>query len=392
MAFVIFVLIFSSGGQKLRVDKENLITQTVKRDKFMEYLDVDGIVEPHLTLKVNAGEAGSVDKIIASSGQFIEQGDTIIVLKNPDLMRTLNDEKDAWEKQLITFREKEISMEKQSLTLKKSTMKAAYDLEKLERTFALDEEEYKMGTISKAAFEVKQADYEYQLRNAALEMESLRQDSITEQLSLQLLKNDRDREERKYLRSLERVDLLVVRAPTSGQLSGLNVTPGQQVGSNTAIAEIKVLEPFKITTQISEYYDQRIVTGQPATATADGVQYPLMITKVVPEMTERNFPVELVFDGTQPENVRIGRTYRIKIELNEPEEAVIIPRGDFFQVTGGQWIFKVNEAGTKAVRVPIRIGRQNPQVYEVTEGLQSGDVIITSGYSTFGDAAELLLR
>ncbi|MCD8185888.1 MAG: HlyD family efflux transporter periplasmic adaptor subunit [Rikenellaceae bacterium] len=392
LAFVVFVWILSSGGQKLRVDKDNLSVHTVKRDKFMEYIDVDGIIEPHLTLKVNPGESGSIDRIIATSGQFIEQGDTIVVLINPELLRTLNEEKDAWEKQLMTFREKEISIEKQNLNLRKSSMKAEYDLERPERTFALDEEEYKMGAIGKAAFELKKADYDYQKRNAQLESESLRQDSITGELSRELLKNDRDREERRYRRAMERINQLVVLAPTLGQLSGLNLTPGQQVSNNTAIAEIKVLEPFKITTQISEYYDRRIVEGQAATATVDGVQYPLVITRVVSEMRDRNFPIELVFDGSQPEDVRIGRTYRVKIELNEPEDAVIIPRGDFFQQTGGQWIFKVNESGTKASRVPIRIGRQNPQTYEVIEGLTPGDRIITSGYSTFGNAVELLLR
>ena len=173
-------------------------------------------------------------------------------------------------------------------------------------------------------------------------------------------------------------------------MSYVNATPAQQVASNQNIAEIKVLDQFKIHTQLSEYYIDRISTGLPATINYQGKRYPLKITKVVPEVKDRMFDVDLVFTGEMPDNVRVGKSFRVQIELGQPEEAIVMPRGNFYQATGGQWIFKVN--GDKAVKVPLSIGRQNPQQYEVTSGLKSGDLVIINGYDTFGEAEELLLK
>lgn len=170
------------------------------------------------------------------------------------------------------------------------------------------------------------------------------------------------------------------------------MTPGQQVASGESIAEIKVLDQYKVHTSLSEYYIDRIITGLPATINYQGRKYPLRITKVVPEVKDRTFDVDLVFTGDMPDNVRVGKNFRVQIELGQPEEALVIPRGNFYQSTGGQWIYKLNAAKTKAVRVPLGIGRQNPQQYEITEGLQPGDWVITTGYDTFGEAEELIMK
>lgn len=392
LALVIYILIVSAGGQKLRVNTENLIITEARRDKFLEYLDVEGIVEPILTVKVNTREAGSVERITADVGLMIEEGDTILILSNPELMRTIEDQRDEWEKQLITFREREIEMEQKTINLQQQTLQAVYELDRLTKSYGLDQEEFAMGVISKAQLEVKRDEFEYKTRSTALQLEGLRQDSTANRLRQELMRNELEREEKKYLRTLERADQLVVRAPVSGQLSYIEPTPGQQVGSSQSIGEIKVLEPFKIHTRLSEYYIDRITAGLPANVIVGAERYPLRITKVVPEVRERTFDVDLVFVGQRPENVRIGKNFRVQIELDQAEEAVIIPRGDFFPVTGGQWIFRVNDSGTKAVRVPITIGRQNPQNYEVTSGLNPGDQVIVSGYANYGDAAELLLK
>lgn len=210
--------------------------------------------------------------------------------------------------------------------------------------------------------------------------------------SKELIRNDRERERKKYERTCERLNSLVITAPLKGQLSFVKVTSGQQVSSGESIAEIKVLDQYKIHTSLSEYYIDRITTGLPATVNYQGNKYPLKITKVVPEVKDRMFDVDLVFTGDMPDNVRVGKSFRVQIELGQPEQALIIPRGNFYQSTGGQWIYKVNTSKTKAVRVPLSIGRQNPQQYEIVEGLQPGDWVITTGYDTFGDAEELILK
>ena len=190
----------------------------------------------------------------------------------------------------------------------------------------------------------------------------------------------------------KRMNNLVVTAPIAGQLSFVKVTPGQQVASGESIAEIKVLDQYKIHTSLSEYYIDRITTGLPATINYQGKRYPLKITKVVPEVKDRMFDVDLIFTGEMPDNVRVGKSFRVQIELGQPEQAIVIPRGNFYQVTGGQWVYKVNASKTKAIKVPLTIGRQNPQQYEITEGLQPGELVVVTGYDTFGDAEELILK
>lgn len=392
VALLIYVAIAASGGRKLRTEAENLIIGEVVADKFMEYVDVEGVIQPILTIKINARESGSVDRIVAEEGTMLTQGDTILVLTNPDLLRTIEDQRDDWEKQLISFKEREIEMEQKSIALQKQSLQTNYELNRLKKSFALDEEEFHMGVKSKAQLEVQRDEFEYKTRSTDLELEGLRHDSAATVLRKDLMKNDIERERKKYERTQERMENLIVRAPLAGQLSFVKVTPGQQVQSTEGIAEIKVLDQFKVHTSLSEYYIDRITTGLPATITWQGKKYPLRITKVVPEVKDRNFDVDLVFSDESPENVRIGKSFRVQIELGQPEEAIVIPRGDFFQTTGGQWIYKLNESGTKARKVNISIGRQNPQQYEITGGLQPGDKVIVTGYSTFGDAEELILK
>ena len=368
--FLIYVISLSFGPRKLRIETDNIQIAEVKNDKFMEYVDVEGLVQPILTIKINTREAGSVERIIGEEGTMMEKGDSILVLSNPDLLRSIEDQRDEWEKQRITYKEKEIEMEQKSLTLKQQTLQTQYEMNRLTKSFALDKEEYKMGIKSKAQLEVSEDEYNYKLQNSALQMESLRHDSAVTLIRKDLLKNDLEREQKKFTRSLERMNNLVVTAPIAGQLSFVKVTPGQQVASGESIAEIKVLDQYKIHTSLSEYYIDRITTGLPATINYQGKRYPLKITKVVPEVKDRMFDVDLIFTGEMPDNVRVGKSFRVQIELGQPEQAIVIPRGNFYQVTGGQWVYKVNASKTKAIKVSLTIGRQNPQQYEITEGLQ----------------------
>ena len=390
--FLIYVISLSFGPRKLRIETDNIQIAEVKDDKFMEYVDVEGLILPILTIKINTREAGSVERIIGEEGTMMKKGDSILVLSNPDLLRSIEDQRDEWEKQRITYKEKEIEMEQKSLTLKQQTLQTQYEMDRLAKSFGLDKEEYKMGIKSKAQLEVSEDEYNYKLQNSALQMESLRHDSAVTIIRKDLLKNDLEREQKKFTRSLERMNNLVVTAPVAGQLSFVKVTPGQQVASGESIAEIKVLDQYKIHTSLSEYYIDRITTGLPATINYQGKRYPLKITKVVPEVKDRMFDVDLVFTGDMPDNVRVGKSFRVQIELGQPEQAIVIPRGNFYQSTGGQWIYKVNSSKTKAIKVPLTIGRQNPQQYEITEGLQPGELVVVTGYDTFGDAEELILK
>ena len=390
--FLIYVISLSLGPRKLRVESDNIQIAEVRNGKFMEYVDVEGLVQPILTIKVNTREAGSVERIVTEEGSMMKKGDTILVLTNPDLLREIEDQRDEWENQRYSYKEREIEMEQKSLTLKQQALQTQYEMSRLQKSFGLEKEEYKMGIKSKAQLEVSEDEYNYNLKKTALQMESLKHDSAMTVVRKDLLRNELERGQKKFLRSMDRLEGLIVRAPIAGQLSYVNATPGQQVSSNSNIAEIKVLDQFKIHTQLSEYYIDRITTGLPATVNYQGKKYPLKITKVVPEVKDRMFDVDLVFTGEMPENVRVGKSFRVQIELGQPEDALVMPRGNFYQATGGQWIYKVNTSKDKAVRVPLTIGRQNPQQYEITEGLQDGDLVIVTGYDTFGEAEELILK
>lgn len=389
---LVYVIILANGPRKLRIEPDTIQIAEVKYDDFMEYVDVEGVVQPIMTLMVNAREAGNVERIVAEEGSLMKQGDTILTLTNPNLMREIEDQRDDWEKQRISYREKEIEMEQKTLTLKQQSLEAAYELEKIRKSFALEKEEYAMGVRSKAQLSVSEDEFRYKTESTRLKMQSLRSDSAMTAIRKELLYNDRERERKKLERSLVRLEDLVVRAPLDGQLSFVKVSLGQQVAVGENIAEIKVMSQFKVHASLSEYYVDRVTTGLPATISYQGKRYALKVTKVVPEVKDRTFDIDLVFTGEMPENVRLGKSFRVQIELGQPEKAVVVSRGNFYQQTGGQWVYKLNADKTRAVRVPLVIGRQNPQQYEITEGLKPGDWVITSGYDTFGEAEELVIK
>lgn len=387
---IVYVIILASGPRRLIVKLDDIQVSVAENADFMEYVDVEGIVQPIMTIIVNTRESGNVHRIVAEEGRLMKQGDTILTLVNPDLMREIEDQRDEWEKQSFSYREKELEMEQKSLTLRQQTLEAEYELNKISKSFSLEKEEYAMGIRSKAQLEVSEDEFKYKTESTRLKLQSLKSDSAMTDIRKELLRNDRDREFKKLKRSHERVEDLVVRAPVDGQLSFVKVTPGQQVSSGENIAEVKVLDQFKIHTSLSEYYIDRVTTGLPAAITYQGQKYMLKVTKVVPEVKDRTFEVDLVFVDDMPENVRLGKSFRVQIELGQPEKALVISRGNFYQQTGGRWIYKLNADKTKAVKVPVSIGRQNPMQYEITEGLQPGDCVITSGYDNFGEAEELV--
>lgn len=392
LGLIIYLLVVSTGPSRQRQNKDNLLISEVKSDKFLEYLDLEGIAQPKLTVKLNSMESGLVDRIVADEGSMLNKGDTILVLINPELNKMIEDEYNMLEKQRISYREKLLQMEQKTSELKRNTMKTVYDLNRLSKQHELDKEEYAIGIKSKAQLDVSTEEYNYNQKNAQLLLLELQQDSVKNIYQRDLLKADMEREEKKYLRSKERLENLVVRAPIDGQLSFLSVIPGERVNAGTNIGEQKDMTNMKIVGNISEYYIDRISLGLPASITYKDEKYDMVISKTNPEVKDRNFEIDLLFAGKVPDNIRIGKTYRIQIEMGQPEKALVISKGNFYQSTGGQWIFKLNKNEDKATRVNLTIGRQNPLQYEILNGLEDGDKVIISGYDNFGDVQELIFE
>lgn len=392
LAFVVYVITLIVGPRQLSIDAENYKIVEVENGHFMEYVDVEGVTQPILTLQINAMESGFVSRIVAEEGAILNEGDTILVLTNPELLRSIEDERDSWQNSQRNYREQEIEMEQKSITLRQQALDASHQMASLDKSLKQSREEYRMGIKSKAELEVAEEDYEYQKQKTQLQMQSLRHDSIATRLRREMVVANREAENKKLSRANNRTNGLVVRAPISGQLSYLAVTPGQQVSMGMSIGQIKDLSQYKVHTSLNEYYIDRITAGLPAKISYQDKTFPLSISRVVPEVKERSFDVDLVFSGQNPSNIRLGKSYRVQIELGKPERAIIIPRGDFYQHTGGKWIYRLSSDGKKATKVEIEIGRQNPQHYEIVSGLNEGDRVIVSGYDKFGDVEELVIE
>ena len=392
VTIIIYALTLSLGPSRQRIDQEEVKIGEATTAPFLEYVDVEGVVQPIRTIRVNTHEAGSVSRIVAEDGQTVRHGDTILVLSNPELERAIEDQRDDLARQQTTYQEQQIEQEKLRLQLQKQILQAHYEKQRLDKSIVLDREEHDMGIKSKAQLEVAEDEYRYQQQRTELDMLSLRNDSTSAVLRGQIMARDMEREQKKYRRSCDRLEDLVVLAPCDGQLSYISATLGQRVGAGEQIAEIKVLTDYKVHASLNEYYIDRIASGLPANIKYQGEQFPLHITKVVPEVRNRSFDVDLVFEQERPSNIRVGKSYRVQIELGKAEEALVIPRGDFYQSTGGQWIYKLDASGKKAIKTPISIGRQNPSQYEIIEGLSAGDRVITTGYEKLGDTEVVILK
>ncbi len=392
LAFVVYVSILAFGPRQLKIDAEDYKIAEAAETPFMEYVDVEGLVQPIQTVQLNALESGFVERIVAEEGAMLHAGDTILVLSNPELLRTIDDEQAEWQNQQRNYQEQEIEMEQKSITLRQQALDAAHQMSSLDKSLQQSREEYRMGIKSKAELDVVEEGYDYQHQKAQLQMQSLRHDSVATHLKREMVRANREASSRKLNRSVSRTGNLIVRAAVSGQLSFLNVTLGQQVSAGSSIGEIKVLTEYKVHTSLSEYYIERITTGLPANIQYQDKKYPLRISKVVPEVKDRNFTCDLVFTADKPSNIRLGKSYRVQIELGQPETALTIPHGNFFQSTSGHWLYRLSPDGKTARKVEIEIGRQNPQQYEILSGLKPGDKVLVNGYDKFGDIEELVIK
>ena len=391
-ALVIYATIMSLEPQKVKLSDTKEVLASAEMRDFTEYLDVEGIVQPIMTIQVNTMESGFVERIVAEDGAMLNEGDTILILSNPELLHSIEDENDAWEDSQRRYREQEIEMQQKSIVLRQQALDANYQLTSIENSLKQSREEYRMGIRSKAELDVAEKNYEYQKKKALLQLESLGHDSVSARLMREMAAANREASDKKRARSAARTRNLVVRAPVAGQLSFLAVTLGQQVGAGTKVGEIKIMKQFKIKASLNEFYIDRIANGQPASVRYQEKTYPMRISQVVPEVKEKKFDCSLVFTGEMPENIRIGKSYRVQIELGSKERTLVIPRGDFLSTTGGLWIYKLDADGSRAVKTEIETGRQNPQQIEILSGLKAGDRVIIGDYDKLNGENEVYVK
>ncbi|MBO7330987.1 MAG: HlyD family efflux transporter periplasmic adaptor subunit [Alistipes sp.] len=392
--FIILVisLLLRDNSSTLRVDANILTISPVEQTEFNDYVRLSGAVKPITTVQISPMETGLVERIVAEEGTMVKKGDVIVELSNNNLsMQILNSEADLAEKQNI-LRNTLIQMEKDRLSLRQEQMQLDMEVERKRRTFENNDVLYKKDLLAREVWLQSKEDYEYSVKRRALVMERQKQDSLYRTNQVKQMDSDLQSMSRNMQLIRQRVDNLCVKAPIDGEVGALDVVLGRNVGSGSSIGQINDMSAFKVSTQIDEHYIDRIVVGLPATIERQERKYDMVIRKVYPEVKGGQFRADFTFAGEVPDNIRIGQTYHINLQLGEASEAVIIPRGAFYQTTGGSWIYVVDPTGEKAYRRDIRIGRQNPQHYEILEGLEPGEKVITSAYDNFGSHDVLILK
>jgi len=383
----------ATGGQALSVDREKLTLSTVEQGPFQEFIAVTGNVLPEQTVYLDAVEGGRVEEMFVQEGAMVDKGDRILRLSNNDLrLQVLNSEASIAEQE-SRMEQLKLQMEQQSLNLQQQIAQMEYEIRRLERQFERQQRLYEKNLISEEEYLATKDELEYQQRRLRLTRSAYVQDSLAQQSRLASMERTEERLQRNYDVLRESLQNLTVTAPISGQLTALDADVGQIISSGARLGQVDKIDTYKIRAQIDEFYIERVRRGQTATTQPiGGTEYELRVRRVYPEVEDGRFEVDLTFAGEAPASIRRGQSIRLKLELGSPEEATLLARGGFYQSTGGNWAYVLTEDGSEAVRTPIRLGRQNPNHFEVLSGLEPGDRVVTSNYDTFGDADRLVLE
>lgn len=385
-------LIFGSTASTMTIDSNEITISDVTRGEFDDYVRLNGQVVPIQVVQISPEEGGIVREKVVEEGTRVRKGDVILRLSNSSLdLQILNAEAELAEKQNL-LRNTQITMQQDQLNNRTEQATLEMDCERKLRAYKQNSRLYNEKLISQEEFLKSREDYDLARRKQQLIGQRLNQDSLYRHVQMEQMEDNLQNMRKNVLLVRERKNKLEVRSNIDGELGLLDVELGQNIQAGQNIGQINDLSDFKIETKIDEHYIDRVRAGLTATITRDGKQYQLRVRKVYPEVRNGSFRTDFVFEGTRPEQMRSGQTYYVELALGKSSQATLIPRGTFFQTTGGNWIFVLNRSNKKAYRRNISIARQNPQYYEVTEGLEPGERVITSGYEAFKDNEVLILK
>ena len=392
MVAMLLWLAVGNHSATLRVAEDEVTVSTVSRGEFKDYVRTSGQVMPIQVVQIAPEEGGIVMEKVVEEGASVHRGDVIVRLANANLdLQILNAEAELAEKQNM-LRNTQVAMEQDRLSNMTEEAQLMMDTERKRRTKEQNERLYGERLISKEDYVQSREDWELAERKKSLVKSRLKQDSIYRSVQMDQMEDNLAAMRRNVVLVRQRKEKLEVRATIDGELGLLDVELGQSIQPGMKIGQINDLRDFKVQALVDEHYIERLRQGLRATTEREGQRYALRVRKVYPEVREGKFRVDFVFDDVRPSQMRSGQTLYLNVELGQSEEAVLIPRGTFFQTTGGQWIFVLDKSGSKAYRRNIRIGRQNPQYYEVLEGLEPGERVITSGYEAYKDYEVLEMK
>ena len=385
-------LALGNHASVLRVSGDELTVSEVVHTEFKDYVRTNGQVLPIQVVQISPEEGGIVMEKVVEEGAHVRKGDVIVRLANSNLdLQILNAEAELAEKQNL-LRNTQVAMQQDRLNNQTEQAQLDMDTHRKQRTFEQNRRLYGEKLISREDYLQSQEDYQLSAKKRSLVSRRLKQDSIYRTVQMDQMEDNLENMRRNVVLVRQRKSKLEVRSAIDGELGLLDVELGQSIQPGQKIGQLNDLSDYKVQAQIDEHYIDRVRQGLTATFTRGNRQYQLQVRKVYPEVRDGKFRCDFIFRGARPEQLRSGQTFYIDLELGQPEQAVLIPRGTFFQTTGGQWIFVLSADGQKAYRRQIRIGRQNPQYYEVLEGLEPGERVVTSGYEAFRDNEVLVIK
>ena len=389
---VSYNILFGDKSSKLNVEEDKLTIDKVKNDNFQDYIAVIGTVEPIKTIYLDAVEGGRVEQILKDEGAILKKGDAILTLSNTNLILEISGNEAQVSRAINDLRTARLGMIQQQLSLERQVIDLKRDFFKEERAYHNNQNLYADELISKEDYLQSKELYESTKHALALLKEAKKTDSVFRATQLSTLESSVNRMEKNLDIIRTKLDNLNITAPVDGQLATLNIEIGKVVTYGTRIGTINMLNGYKLRVEIDEYFSHRIRDGLKGSAEFAGSYYPVKIVKIYPEVENGRFAADMQFVDSVPDQIKFKQTSRIKLELGESKNAILLSRGGFYQSTGGQWVYVVDPSGDFATKRKIRIGRQNPSYYEVLIGLKPGEKVIVSSYDNFGDADKLILK
>ncbi|PCE66173.1 efflux RND transporter periplasmic adaptor subunit [Sediminicola luteus] len=392
LLFLGYKMAFGNSLATFRTDADKISIATVNPGKFDDYITINGNVAPISTIFMDAYEGGRVTEKLIEEGATVKKGDIILKLENMNLYEQILASESNLALKQNDLRSTKLTFDSRQVEGKKALATAYYDLQRLKRSFEQNQELFDEELVSKEVYLTSKEDYELSQKQYEIVKLQTEQDDEMRKTSLAGLDTDLSRMQKTLGMVYQRLDHLNVRAPADGQLGFLDAEIGQNISQGQRIGQINVLTDYKIEAEIDEHYIDRVKRDLTASFERNGETFELRLRKVYPEVRNGRFKVDLVFTDAKPETIRTGQSYNIKLQLGASSDALLLPKGSFFQSTGGQWIFVLNPNGNEAIKRPIRVGKQNSRYYEVMEGLEAGEKVITSNYETFGEAERIVLK
>jgi HlyD family secretion protein len=391
LGFCFYQFVLGDYSIRLNVQRERITIATVKEGPFQEYIPVIGAVIPKKTIYLDAVEGGRVEKRYIEAGTLVEKGQNILTLANTDMLLDIMNREAEFFQLNNDLRNAQLVMEQNQLNLQSQLLELDYNIKQSERKYNREKILSKKEIIPAEQYEDTKAEYEYLCRKKDLTQRSFDQDTRFRKHQIKQIQASLKRMETNLNIAKQRLEDLTIKAPVTGHLTSLNAEIGESKKRGERLGQIDILEGFKVRVPVDEHYIARINTGQHGEFTFDDKTYQITISKIYPEVTDGRFEIDMEFDGLQPDGITRGQTLHIRLELGNLSTALLLAQGGFYQKTGGQWVYVIDEAGEFAVKRKINLGRQNPEVFEVLAGLQAGEKVITSSYDNYGDNIDKLI-